>query len=61
MSTGNNENYESGNSFEYQVDKRRGADSKDEGRSKRPQYARGAGRPGAFNGIHRRRNKRWQW
>jgi len=59
MSSGNNENYESGNSFEYQVDKRR--DDSKESRSKRPQYARGAGRPGAFNGIHRRRNKRWSW
>jgi len=59
MSTGN-EKYESDNSFEYQVDKRRGDQSKDSS-SKRPQYARGAGRPGAFNGIHRRRNKRWSW
>ena len=60
MSTSNSENYESSNSFEYQVDKRRGDDSK-ESRGKRPQYARGAGRPGAYNGIHRRRNKRWSW
>ena len=60
MNTGKNENYESSNSFEYQVDKSRGRDS-EESRSKRPQYARGAGRPGAFNGIHRRRNKRWSW
>jgi len=59
MSTGNNENYESQNSFEYQVDKRR--DDSKESRTRRPQYAAKSGRPGAFNGIHRRRNKRWSW
>lgn len=30
-------------------------------RPRRANYARGGKRPAAFNGIHRRRKKRWSW
>ena len=47
--------------FEYQVDHGRRGDQERERRPRRPQYSRAGSRPGAFNGIHRRRNKRLAW
>lgn len=62
MNAFNSDNYEP--EFEYQAEKRRSNNDEKpqrESRSSRPNYTRGSSRPGAHNGIHRRRNKRWSW
>ncbi len=61
MSANYSESSKFENDFQYQVDKQRGVADGRPVRSRRPQYSRSSSRPGAFNGIHRRRNKRWSW
>jgi hypothetical protein len=45
---------------EFEVDYGRFEPSRNQGRSARPNY-RAKRRPTGFNGIHRRRQKRWSW
>jgi hypothetical protein len=55
--------YQEEQNIDYQVDYSRDSNNRaKKGRtSNRPQYARSGNRPSAFNGIHRRRNKRFSW
>jgi len=46
--------------IDYQVDHRRNAGVKLR-RSRQCSYSRSSRRPASFNGIHRRRAKRWNW
>ena len=50
------------NELDYQVKFKRSASSgSTTSRSRSPRYARKGKSPQSFNGIHRRRKKRWSW
>lgn len=50
------------NEFDYQVDFKRPTSSQSTTpRARSPRYARKGKGPQSFNGIHRRRKKRWSW
>ena len=50
------------NELDYQVDFKRSASSQPStSRSRSPRYASKGKSPQNFNGIHRRRKKRWSW
>jgi len=47
--------------FDYSADTDRETREKINQPAKSPRYARRGKTPQSFNGIHRRRKKRWQW
>ena len=49
------------NEFDYQVDFDRKTPTPTTARSRSPRFARKGKSPQSFNGIHRRRKKRWSW
>lgn len=49
------------NEFEYQSDFDRPKTTSATPRTRRPRYSRSGKSPQSFNGIHRRRKKRWNW
>ena len=50
------------NDLDYQVDFKRSKSSPSTAsRSRSPRYASKGKSPQSFNGIHRRRKKRWSW
>jgi hypothetical protein len=53
-------NLDSDRNFEYRNEEEPAAREKIQAKKNRPNYARKRG-PAAFNGIHRRRNKRFSW
>ena len=49
------------NEFDYQVDFDRKKSTPTAAQSRSPRFARKGKSPQSFNGIHRRRKKRWSW
>jgi hypothetical protein len=50
-----------GHAMDYQADYRRAGDETKPRRGRKLASTRRSPRPAGFNGVHRRRNKRWTW